>query len=322
MGTDNHTEELPTYLRPRFVISVVVAAVVVGLLLHWLGSPDNKAEITAADGPSRTQPVDAGVTKQPVAAAASVDNCPAPGAVDLEAAQTVSDFMEGVATPGAPEVPASEEIQEVIEAAAPSPAVLRMTRIRGFSPTDAASVLTCVVSTHVTSSGVTTSLDFLRVEGTGDDEWEVTEWAQGQQQALVGTRVVGLTYFDSGEGCRGPDRLVSVQNPAGAPGDRLRRAMEELTSGTAGRAVDADTQIPPDVQVVDARVEGDRAIVVLTPTTEDMTRCEGTGAAEQVVETARAVLAESLPPPEDEDDEPAGEVELQIEGEVVTTLRR
>lgn len=315
-------DEFPAYLRPRFLVVVLVLAGLAGYLLYLWGTPEPVA-LTSGDADVTRSTIardDVPAAETPVAAGA---DCPSAAAVNLEASMAIAEFMEGAATPEAPTVPATEEIQSIIDEAAPAPAVLRMARLGGFK-TSGASVSTCVVSTESDTSGVTRSIDRVLVEAI-DDEWVVTGWTRGGRQPEGDVEAVALAFFDDEGSCRNPDRMVSVRVPTGTASQRLRRAVEEVFSGPTGLAPGATTQLPPDVQVVEATVEGAFARIVLTPTSDDLTRCEGIGAAEQVVETAEALvladLASAAPDADPDDLVDDITVELVIGGEAVESLR-
>jgi hypothetical protein len=88
--------------------------------------------------------------------------------------------------------------------------------------------------------------------------------------------------------------------------------------------------VPADVQVVDARIEGLEATVELTGTSEKLTRCQSSASYAQIVSTASAVVLANAPPaapttttrsrnraPE----LPSVQVEVRVDGQVVTTLK-
>lgn len=336
-------EQTPAYLRPRFVIGVVVLCLLLGFVMYRLGSSGG---IDLESEQSASNPV---VDVEDEAAPPSTDpaDCPPPGEpVELEAAELLRVFQAAVADPeiGAP--PASDEVEAQLEAAAPSPVLSRMTRIRGFVG-GTGSWSTCVLSYWMGSEGPMRSLDVVTlavVSGSddsssddgnsdgsdsdsdedsdgeqgddGDERWEVTRWLRGEPVPTPRTRAVPVMYFN-GSGCSNPNREVSVTIPDGSAEDRIRGALEELASGSVGRSPTATTLVPADVQVEEVSVQGNRARIVLTPTLESLSGCEGRGAYAQVSETAEAVLADAVDPAGD----PDVDVEIVIDGESVDTLR-
>lgn len=359
-------ETVPTYLRARFVLAVVALAALLGLLMFRLGdvAPVRHQDRTADERPAMD------VQAETSPRSTDPDDCPEPGAaVSFDAVEILAVFMAAVADPDVGEIPAVPEVQDQIDATAPSPPLSRMTRVRGFAG-EPGTWSTCVMSYWMGAKGPMQSLDVVTVavvrgadggdgddgtsgadrggdrsgvrsgdQGDADDEystgsasrgsggrsgsagqrWEITRWLRGVPQPVPLTRVAPLSFFD-GSGCSGPDRVVSVPIASGPPEDRLRAAIEELVSGPAGRSPTVSSSVPLDLQVLDASVEGTVARIELTPTSEeDMSRCEGTAAYEQVVGTAEAIAAETLGP------EGAGrsgvQVDVVVEGRSVDTLR-
>ena len=152
---------------------------------------------------------------------------------------------------------------------------------------------------------------------SGRIRWEVSRWLRGVPQAVPTTRAATIAFYDNSRSCGDPDRSASVSVQDGEPAARLELALEELISGTTGRASTASSHVPGDLQVLRAEVAGSTAVVELTPTEEDLTRCEGTAAYDQVRDTAAAIVAESSP-----GISAAGaDVEVIVEGEQVVSLR-
>jgi hypothetical protein len=152
---------------------------------------------------------------------------------------------------------------------------------------------------------------------SGRTRWEVSRWLRGVPQAVPTTRAATVAFYDTPGSCGDPDRLASVPVRDGEPPARLELALEELISGTTGRAATASSQVPSDVQVLRAEVTGSRAVVELTPTGEDLTRCQGTAAYDQVRDTAAAIVAERSP----EVSAAGVDVEVLVEGREVSSLR-
>lgn len=336
-------ESTPGYLRARFVIGVVVLAVLLGFVMTRVGSVRSVQDSGGLVDERPAVDVGAGTTPR----STDPDDCPEPGArVSLDAAELLAVFMAAVADPSVGQLPATKEVQGQIDATAPSPPLTRMTRVRGFAG-QSGTWSTCVMSYWMGARGPMQSLDVVTVAvvrgedrsdaGSGEDRndgsgrsrtrsqqlgerWEVTRWLRGEPEPTEGTRVAPLSFFN-GSGCSRPDREVSVAIPQGSPDSRLRTALEELVSGSVGRSPTASSSVPLDIQVLDATVEGSSARVVLTPTAnEDMSRCEGTAAYAQVMGTASAIAAESLTP-DSNGDPPEVDVDVIIAGGSVDTLR-
>ncbi len=331
-------EKAPSYLRARFVLGVVALAVLLGFVMARLGdvAPVQRRDRTADERPA----MDPGAETSP--GSTNPDDCPEPGVgVPFEAAQLLGMFMAAAADPGIGAIPASQEVRDQIESAAPSPPVSRMTRLRGFAG-ETGNWSTCVRSYWTGTEGPMQSLDVVTVAlvggseragadgssgrpaATGGRRWEITRWLRGMPQPVPLTRVVPLSFLD-GSGCSRPDREVSVPVVVGPPGDRLRAALEELVSGPVGRSPTASTSVPVDLQVLEATLEGFAVRIELTRTADDdMSRCEGTTAYDQVVATAEAVAAETLGA-EVVADGGAGtsgvQVEVLVDGRAVDTLR-
>lgn len=342
-GVPPDGESTPAYLRARFVIGVVVLAVVLGFIMTRVGT----ARTVQDSGRPMDEPpaVDVGASTTP--RSTDPDDCPEPGArVPLDAAELLTVFMAAVADPTVGQLPATKEVQGQIDATAPSPPLTRMTRVRGFAG-EPGTWSTCAMSYWMGAEGPMQSLDVVTVavvsgedrsgadSGADRDEdtdrsrtrsqqsaerWEVTRWLRGEPQPTPRTRVASLSFFN-GSGCSRPDREVSVAIPVGPSDSRLRTALEEVISGSVGRSPTASSSVPLDIQVVDATVDGSSVRVVLTPTADqDMSRCDGTAAYAQVVGTASAIARESLDP--DSGGEPAEvDVEVIVSGGPVDTLR-
>lgn len=341
-------EPTPSYLRARFVISVVALAAVLALLVTRVG-PARAAQSSGRAADERPA-VDVGAGTTP--RSTNPDDCPKPGtSAPIDAAELLTVFMAAVADPAVGQLPASAEVQRQVEATAPSPPLTRMTRVRGFAG-QAGTWSTCVVSYWMGARGPMQSLDVVTVTavrgagsgevGSSDDRdddsgdsnddsersrtdelgehWEVSRWLRGEPRPTERSRVAALSFFN-GSGCSRPDRQVSVAIPEGSPQSRLRSALEELISGSVGRSPTVSSSVPLDIQVLDASVDGTSVRVVLTKTYDDsMNRCEGTAAYEQVVETATAIAAESLIP-DGEGDLPEVHVDVVVDGRSVDTLR-
>lgn len=334
-------EPRPTYMRLWFVGTVVGLAVFLGLLLRGWGTSgdvelDQQGEVVA---PAPKVAAESPATPEP----GKREDCPGPGApVELPAAELVRLFMAAATGGGFGSLPATEDVTAQLEATAPSPPVTRMTRARGFVG-ESGQWSTCVLSTWIGPDGPTESLDVVTVQlvdpnadedDSADDEaddedrttttsrrssgrqrWEVTRWLRGTPQPVPRTRAAAVAFYDTDRSCGDPDRPASVAVADGEPAARAVLALEELISGTPGRASTGSSRVPSDIQVLGAEVAGGRARVELTPTTDDLTRCRGTGAYDQVVQTLAGVAAESA-------GDADVEVEVVIEGDEVSTLRR
>ena len=325
------TDPRPTYMKGWFVAGAVILALLAWLLTTRVLLPP------APDETESEQIADSEVDVQAESTPQSTDpnDCPEPGiTIPFEAAELLTLLQTAAADPTVGDIPATEEVQDQLDATDPSPPLARMTRVRGFAG-DSTTVSTCVISYWVGATGLMQSLDVVTVaEVDGDersdadedgsdelaDRWEVIRWLRGVPQPQARTRAVPIAFFN-GSGCSRPDRFVSVPVPDGTPDERLRSALEELISGTAGRSRSVSSSVPADLQVVATEVDGTSVRVVLTRTSDDsMTRCEGTGAYAQVVATAEAVAAESLT--SDGDGEvPDVDVEVVVGGVPVETLR-
>lgn len=340
------TESTPGYLRAPVVIGVVAFALVLGFLMTRVGP--TRAERDAERLAEQRPAVD--VESETTPQSTDPDDCPAPGAaVPLDAAELIAVLQAAVADPSVGRLPAAEEVQDQIEATDPSPPLSRMTRVRGFAGQNEV-WSSCVMSYWMGPDGPMQSLDVVTVEvvdgedrsdaspsaesdgggsGAGGsrsrsqglaDRWEVTRWLRGAPQPLARSRVAPLSFFD-GSGCSRPDRAVSVTIAEGSPNERLRAALEELISGPAGRSRTASSSVPLDLQVLEATIEGSAVRIVLTPSAdESITRCEGTAGYAQVVDTARAIAAESLGTGEG-GEPPEIDVDVVIDGRSVDTLR-
>lgn len=344
-GVPPEVEPTPWYLRARFVIGMVLLAAVLGFVTTRVGPARSVKSSDRAADERRAVDVDAGTTPR----STDPDDCPRPGsAAPLGAAELLTVFMAAVADPAVGQVPASPEVQRQIEATAPSPTLTRMTRVRGFAG-QAGTWSTCVLSYWMGPQGPMQSLDVVTVTSvagawrgevaTDDDQdddqdddseptrsdkpgehWEVTRWLRGEPRPTKRSRVAPLGFFN-GSGCSRPDRQVSVAIPEGPPDSRLRSALEELISGSVGRSPTASSSVPLDMQVLEATVKGTLVRVELTRTASDtMTRCEGTAAYDQVVETATAIAQESLMP-DGEGELPEVHVDVVVDGRSVDTLR-
>lgn len=343
-GASSGAEPSPWYLRARFVIGMVLLAALLVFITTRVGPARShrSSDRTAEERPA----VDVGAGTTP--RSTDPDDCPKPGTpVPLGAAELLTVFMAAVADPAVGQVPASPEVQGQIDATAPSPPLTRMTRVRGFAG-QAGTWSTCMLSFWMGPQGPMQSLDVVTVtavagtqgieaasnddqDDSSDDSdrarseergehWEVTRWLRGEPRPTRRSRVAPLSFFD-GSGCSRPDRLVSVPIPEGSPDDRLRSALEELISGSVGRSPTVSSSVPLDIQVLDTAVEGTSVRVALTKTASDsMSRCEGTAAYAQVVDTATAIAAESLTP-DAEGELPEVDVDVVVDGRSVDTLR-
>lgn len=173
------------------------------------------------------------------------------------------------------------------------------------------------VDGDATSSTRRTSTTTTTRPRSGRTRWEVSRWLRGVPQAVPTTRAATIAFYDNARSCGDPDRLASVPVQDGEPAARLELALEELISGTTGRASTASSQVPSDLQVLRTEVGGARAVVELTPTEEDLTRCQGTAAYDQVRETAAAIVAEASP----ELTAAGVDVEVIVDGQQVSSLR-
>lgn len=335
-------EEPPTYTRPRFVAAVVLGCAVLAAGIWWLGNTGN---VVLDEQGEKLPTFEAGSAEAvDVPEPGRREDCPDPRAsVEFEAAELVALFGATATGGGFGDLPASAEVQDQLEARSPSPAVNRVTRIRGWTG-GTGSWSTCVLSSWVGPDGPMQSIDIVtasvvpgdeRSDAVGDDEddddrdtarsrddledrWEITAWIRGVPEDPPPSRAATVEFYNSKRACRRPDRPASVPVPDASPNERLVYALEELVSGTPGRANSAATLVPADTQVLEASVGDGRARVVLTPTLDDLSRCEGTGAYEQVRDTAAAMAAETIPFGDDLDPE----VEVVIAGETVDSLRR
>lgn len=327
----NDAADTPTYMRPWFVLGAVVITVVLGLVVARSVS-DTSGQVSGVDT-ATNQAVD--VEDEATPQSTDPDDCPDPGlAVPFEAAELLTLLQAAAADPTIGDIPATSEVQDQLDATAPSPPLSRMTRVRGFAG-DSSTVSTCVLSYWTGTSGSMQSLDVVTVAVVdGDqrsdargrsprnlpDRWEVVRWLRGVPVPATPARVVPLAFFDETR-CSNPDREVSVPVPEGEPNQRLRSALEELISGPAGRSRNAESSVPADLQVLLAEVAGTSVRVELTPTSDEtMTRCEGTAAHAQIVQTAQAVAAESAPA-DPGPDARSVDVEVVVQGTRVQTLR-
>ncbi len=325
------SEPTPTYARPWFVAAVVAGCVAAGFVIWLIGNSGN-VNLGSDDGELVQLPtpgVGAGETPEP----GRREDCPEPGAaVEYEAAELVQLFGASATGGGFGDLAASQAVLDLLEERAPSPTVTRMTLIGGWFGENG-QWSTCVLSSWIGTNGPMQSIDIVTasvVSGSdrsdaGDDEddedlpdrWEVTGWLRGVPESPPPTRAVSIAFFNSKRACRGPDRSASVPVEDGDQSFRLLQALEELGSGTPGRANSATTKVPADMQVIEAAVVDGRARVVLTPTSDELSKCDGTASWGQVHDTAAAIAAEALPEGADEP-----EVEIVIDGADVDTLRR
>ncbi len=332
-------EPTPSYLRPRFVLAVVISATLLGLGIFAWGN--SGTVVLTPEGEVASSLPEREMAPEVVPEAASPETCPEPGKpVELEAAELISLFGASATGGGFASLPATEEVIEQVDAT--TPPVTRMTRIRGFEG-EPGSWSTCVVSSWSGPEGPEQSLDVVTVElvagadrsdleeaGSGsrrkkdlEDRWEVTSWLRGVAVPAPELQVATVAFYNSDRGCRRPDRQASVLIADEAPSNRLVAALEELISGTPGRANTASSKIPPDIQVIEAEVSAGGARVVLSPTSDDsLSKCDGTAAFEQVRDTAAAIVGESLPGADANADGTDSDVavEVIVAGKDVTTL--
>ena len=326
--------EQPTYAKPWFVAVTVLGCAVLAWVIYLLGSTgstvDEAAEAVSVPEGDTPAVVD---KLEP----ARREDCPDPGEpVEYEAAELLQLFAATATGGGFGDLPATGDVQALLEANDPSPVLNRLTRIGGWTG-GPGSWSTCVLSYWLTSDGPMQSIDLVTaavvagsersdIDPEEDDDdpedlpdrWEITSWVRGVAVDPPATRVAAVEFYNSKRACRRPDRPASVPVEGEDPDDRLLHALEELASGTPGRANSATTRVPADLQVVDATVSDGRAVVVLTPTLADLSNCEGTAAFEQVRETAAGVAAETIP----FGDGREPEVEVVIDGAAVDSLRR
>lgn len=336
-------DETPAYLRPWFVATVFVGCAALAGIIYWLGNTgnvvlDSEGEAVPAFESGSAEALD-------VPEPGRRQDCPDPGdRVEYEAAELVQLFEATATGGGFGSLPAATEVQDQLEATAPAPPVNRMTRIRGWTG-ETGSWSTCVLASWVGPDGPMQSIDIVtasvvpasersdvdsqdededdrrsssRSRSNLEDRWEVTTWLRGVPEQPPPSRAATIEFYNSKRACRRPDRSASIPVPDEDASARLLFAIEELASGTPGRANSAATRLPADTQVLESTVSDGRAKVVLTPTVTDLSRCKGTAAFEQVRDTAGALAQETIPFGDDRDPE----VEVVIEGEVVDTLRR
>ncbi|MEZ5237878.1 MAG: hypothetical protein R2716_02615 [Microthrixaceae bacterium] len=249
-------EGRPTYLRGWFVTAVVVVALLLAALTFRVATTDPPADVEAGASADTDVDVEAEATPQ----STNPDDCPEPGmSIPFEAAELLTLLQTAAADPDVGDIPATDEVQDQLDAAEPSPALTRMTPC-GFAG-DSSTVSTCVISYWSSATGEMQSLDIVTVaavpgdersdrdgrDGDLPDRWEVIRWLRGVPQPQARTRAVPLAYFN-GNGCSRPDRMVSVPVPDGNPNERLRSALEELISGTAGRSMTASSSVPADLR--------------------------------------------------------------------------
>jgi hypothetical protein len=327
LGPYEYVDRTPGYLRLRFVAGTVALTALLALvLLRWGGSQDAvRSDQLASPELSVPAAAEAGDGE-----AAAPQNCPpATGGANLEAAKTLRLFLAATSGQRFEGLQLEPEVEAQLgEAGAPAP-LLRATRIRGFS-TEGTNVSSCVRAWWFDGEQLRSSIDLVTVS-PGVKGWKVSGWVRGEPMPTDQLTAVQLAYFNASKRCDSPDRFASVEVPGAGPDEQLVAALEELLSGSAGRATGAVSVVPADVQVVDARVEGLKATVELTGTIEKLTRCQSSAAFDQIVSTASAVVLTNAPPtapttttarsrtrtPE----LPAVQVEVLVDGKVVTTLK-
>jgi len=320
-------EPTPAYLKPRFIAGVVTLALAVWLVMISWGNIGGSAPTESA-----------GRALVPVAVArtgettGTVEDCPASGsAVNLDAAKAIRLFLAAASGQNLAGLQVSDEVKAQLTASTPAAAASRMTRTRGFS-TDSGTVSSCVETYWVDSNGIEMSTDVVVVAPAAKG-WQVKQWIRGESSPVGPAESAPMPFFNGNGACGNPDRTASLQLPAGAPGDRLRHAVEEMASGSAGRALGAATPIPADVQVLSASVDGLTARVELSPTAEKLTDCAGRAAVNQITAAATTIALQSLPPDQTtttlaskgsksrQAAPPPVKVEVVVNGAAVTSLR-
>ncbi|MFV0317571.1 MAG: hypothetical protein ACK5O2_11515 [Microthrixaceae bacterium] len=152
-------DETPTYLRARFVAGVVVLSLLLGFVMYRLGS----SGAVDVDASGRSAGPVAEVEDEAIPSSTDPADCPAAGEpVELEAAQLIRVFEAAAADTSVGGVPATAEVTRQLEVSAPSPALSRMTRIRGFVGTSG-SWSSCVFSYWNGPEGPMQSLDVVTV---------------------------------------------------------------------------------------------------------------------------------------------------------------
>ncbi len=320
-------EPTPPYLRPRFVGGMVLLAALLALLMVRWGSSGNLGEAGLIDS---AQPNGAESGDAAVAAVASPESCPAAaGGANLEAAKTIRLFLAATSGERFDGLLMDPEVEAQLGGPGDPAPLLRATRIRGFTVSDG-NVSSCVHSWWFDGEGLQSSTDVVTV-APGAKGWTVTGWVRGEPLPQEPTAATQIAYYNGTRSCDDPDRFANVAVPGTTPDEHLTGAIEELLSGTAGRAAGAASQVPADVQLVAARTEGLSATVELTGTAEKLTRCQSSAAYDQIMQTAKAVVLATAPPPEPTTTtrsskskapaEPEVQVEVMVDGQVVTTLR-
>ena len=327
LGPYEYVDRTPAYLRLRFVAGTVALTVLLALvMLRWGGSPDAvRSDELASPELSVPAAAEAGD-----GAAAAPENCPpAAGGTNLEATKTLRLFLAATSGQRFEGLQLDPEVEAQLGEAGASAPLLRATRIRGFS-TVGTNVSSCVRAWWFDGEELRSSIDLVTVT-PGVKGWKVSRWVRGEPMPADQLTAVQLAFFNSSKRCDAPDRFASVEVPGSTPDEQLVAALEELLSGSAGRATGAVSVVPSDVQVVDARIEGLEATVELTGTAEKLTRCQSSASFDQVVSTASAVVLANAPPAAPTtttarsrnraSELPAVQVEVLVDGQVVTTLK-
>lgn len=325
-----YVEETPAYLRPRFVLGMVVLTALLALVMVRLGDSGTSTtnQLVALPGAERAGSDEDETTDDDVP---TREDCPPPaGNVNREAADTVRAFLAALSGSRMSGLVIDPDVERQMgEPGEPAPLV-RATRIGGFS-TAGGKVSSCVRSWWLDGAGMHSSIDVVTV-APGAKGWRVSFWARGAE--LTGgqlTTSVPLAFLSSTRRCDDPDRFGSVAVPGDDAEQRVLAALEELMSGPAGRVGSAASQVPADVQVTAVEVEGLAATVELTGTSAKLSRCQSSAAFSQIVETVRAAVPAGAPvPPPDTTasrsrggtaPSPSVLVVVKVDGQVVDTLK-
>jgi hypothetical protein len=327
LGPYEYVDKPPTYMRPRFVIGTIALTLVLAFVMVRLGHP---RDVLVSDDVVSPQPSAPAAGDSAEDGALTAETCPAPaGGVNLDAAKTIRMFVAATSGERFEGLQLDPEVEAQLgEPGTPAP-LLRATRIQGFS-TAGSAVSSCIRSWWFDDEQMRSSIDTVTVVPASKG-WKVSEWRRGRPLAAEELSATQLAFYTGAKSCSKPDRFASVELPGATPDEQLEAALEELFSGTAGRATGAASMVPADVQVTGARVEGLKATVELTGTTEKMTRCQSGAAFDQIVSTASAVVLANLPPAEPTtttarsrnrgSSTPGVEVEVLVDGQVATTLK-